>query len=180
MSWKTRSRAAQALELVLAQVLERGAGRELVDDERGGGRRQQHLTAVPGGHDARRAVQGRAEVVALPLGRLAGVQPHPDAERAGLAPRLVREVLLGGQAGADAVDGRVEDGHEAVADRLHDLAARALDGAAQDGVVALERSLHGLLVVLPERVLPSMSVNRKVSVRDAGSGRVGCSSVAMR
>ena len=38
--------AAEALELVLAEVLERGAVRELVHDERGRGRRQQHLAAV--------------------------------------------------------------------------------------------------------------------------------------
>ena len=143
-------RAAEALELVLAEVLERGAVRELVNDECGRGGREQHLTAVPGGHDARRAVQGRAEVVALARRRLPGVQPHANAEWSGLAPRLFQKVLLGAEAGADTVDGRVEDGHEAVADRLHDLAARALDGAAQDGVVALERLLHGLLVLLPQ------------------------------
>ena len=86
--------AAESLQLVLAHVLQGGAVRQLVGDERSGGRRQQHLAAMAGGHDARGPVEGRTEVVALALGRLAGVQTHPDAERSGLAPRLAHEVLL--------------------------------------------------------------------------------------
>jgi hypothetical protein len=116
-------RPAEALQLVLAEVAEAAAVREAVGDQRGCGCRQEHLAAVAGGHDPRRAIEGRAEVVPLTRGGLAGVQAHADAERPGGAPGLLCEPALGVQAGAQAVDRRVEDGHESVADRLHDVPA---------------------------------------------------------
>ena len=140
----------QSLQVMLAEVAQLATGGQPVHDQGGRGRRQEHLAAMPGGHDPRGAVESRAEVVALARRGLAHVQAHADAERPGLAPRLARERALGVQAGADPVDGRVEDGHEPVADRFHDLPTGGLDAVTEDRVVALERALHRLLVVLPE------------------------------
>ena len=46
---------------------------------RGGG--EQDLLSMGGGHDARRAIQRRTEIVAISKFRHAGMQAHPYSER---------------------------------------------------------------------------------------------------
>src|SRR5436309_4510645 len=87
--------ASQALELILAQVTQRGLARQFVHDQRRRGRRQKYLATVAGAHDPCGTVEGRAEVVALPRRSLTYVKPHPDTKGSGLAPGLVGETMLG-------------------------------------------------------------------------------------
>src|SRR5829696_401012 len=135
---------------MLAQVMQRGTVGKRVRGKERDGRRKQYLTTMTRGHESRGPIEGRAEVVTLAKGGLSGVEDHSDAKRARLAPRLADEVALCIEAGADAVYGRVEDRHEPIANRLHDMPCRTLHGVPQDRVVAFEGPLHGVLVVLPE------------------------------
>ena len=70
----------QPLQLVLAEVEELGllVRREQVV----GGLRDEHLTAVPRSADPGGPMDVEAHVSALGRGRLAGMDAHPDAERA--------------------------------------------------------------------------------------------------
>ena len=69
-----------------------GAGRST---KRGGRLRQQDLAAVTGRHDPRGPVDRGPEVVAAARLGLAGVDPHPDADRAPVRPRLARRARAG-------------------------------------------------------------------------------------
>ena len=60
------------------------------------------------------------------------------------------QALLSREAGGYAVACRVEDGHDAVAGGLDDLAAERPPRPRQDVVVLRERDAHGVGVVLPE------------------------------
>ena len=66
---------AQILEPVRAQVADLGV------DERASRLRKQHLAAVADGGDARALVHVEADVSLLGQPRLAGVEPHPHADR---------------------------------------------------------------------------------------------------
>ncbi len=87
--------APEVLEPVLAEVAQARAVREVVRGEGRGGRRQEHLPAVPGGHDPGGAVDGRTEVVvAAPFG-VPAMDADPDAERPGLRPCRRRRARAG-------------------------------------------------------------------------------------
>jgi hypothetical protein len=103
---------------------------------------------------------------------LAGVQPHPYAEGSGLLPGLLCQTALGSQAGANRIDCRSEDGHQAIASGLDQLPAGSRHRSLQDRVVALQRTLQRQREALPRPLLPSTSVNRKVKVRDTLSGSI--------
>ena len=142
--------APEVAQVVLAEVEEAGAVREPLRGERPGGRREQHLAAVPGRHDPGGAVHGGAEVVAAPLLGLPAVDAHPHPQRAGLAPRLGDQAALRGEARRRRVDRAGEDRHHPVAGRLDHRAAGSLDGVAQDRVVPAEGDLHAVRELLPQ------------------------------
>ena len=67
----------QALQSMLAHVAEGDTCRQISAYQFRRSDREKDLAAVRGGHDARGAIQHRAEIIAIPkLGR-AGVQAHP-------------------------------------------------------------------------------------------------------
>jgi hypothetical protein len=78
--------------------------------------------------------------------------------------------LLHGERRVQGVPGRGERRKERVAGRLEHMATVRLDAATQDVVVSCQRGLHRLRRVLPQRVLPSMSVTRNVSVPEGNGG----------
>ena len=175
-SWKTRSGAARSLS-----GAHRGpaacALRELVADELGAAARAAPARRAPRPLP-RGAVDGRSEVVASRVG--ASPACSPIRTRSG-------SVSPQGSCARSCWAGRRPDGVAAELKTamnpspiVFTTCRAALDGSAQDGVVAHERLLHRVRVLLPEAVLPSMSVKRKVTVRDAGSGRVGSTSVAVQ
>ena len=142
--------APEVLEPVLAEVAQARTVREVVRGEGRGGGRQEHLPAVPGGHDPGGAVDGRTEVVvAAPFG-VPAMDADPDAERPGFRPCRRREPALDGETCRHPVSGRRRSRHQSVAGRLHDLPASRLDGAAQDRVVPLKGGRHGVGQSLPE------------------------------
>jgi hypothetical protein len=73
---------------VLAEIDDANVVRQVVLDELARCVRQQNLTAVRGGADARTAVDTHADVALAADQRLAGVQSHADAERGVLRPGL--------------------------------------------------------------------------------------------
>ena len=117
-------RPPEVLQSMFPEVAQRGAGREPALDEAGGRLGQQDLAAVTGRHDPRRPVhRGPKEVPAARL-HLAGVDPHPHPDGAPVRPRLREQPVLSGDRGRHGADRNGEDGHESVAGRLDDLAAR--------------------------------------------------------
>ena len=101
-------------------------------------------------HDPRRAVGGRAVVVAVTGRRIAGVDAHSDAQTTGHGPRLGVQRALGGERGVERVPRGGEDGVEPVAGRLHDSPVVLLDRVAQDRVVAFQRRAHRVRMLLPQ------------------------------
>ena len=142
--------AAQVLQAVLAQVAQGDARGKLPADERRGRLGQQDLSAVTGRHDPRRAVDGRAEEVAAARIGVAGVDAHPDADRARVRPGLRSEGLLGRDACGQRIGRAGEHGHHPVAGRLDDPAGRLADRRAQDDVVARQGGTHLVRVPLPQ------------------------------
>ncbi len=71
-------RAAQVLQLMVAEVPQRQARRQRVADQRRGGVGEQDLTAVADGGDPGGAVYIQAHQPGADPGRLTGVYPHPD------------------------------------------------------------------------------------------------------
>src|SRR2546430_13945652 len=68
----------QILETMLAEI----AKLDLRPEQASGRLRDEHLSAVPRGADARSAMHVEADVPFLGAGRLAGVDAHPHAHRA--------------------------------------------------------------------------------------------------
>ncbi len=143
-------RAAEILEPVLPEIPQRGVVGRVLTHERDGRGREQDLAAVPGGHEPCGAVDRRAEVVVAAALRPAHVQPHPDTERTGLAPRLGGEAALGGETGRHPPGGVREDRHEPIAGGLDHLSAGGGDRRLQDGVMPGKRPAHRLGHLLPE------------------------------
>ena len=144
----------QVAQPVLAQVAQRGARRQVVADQVGRRRREQHLAAVAGRQQPRQPVQGRGAVgaVAVGVGR-AGVQRQPHPQRLGqpgVGPRLGQQRPLGVERRGHRGRGGGEGGQQRVADRPGDDAAVVGDGGAEDRLVAGDGGRHGPGVVAPE------------------------------
>ncbi len=170
---KDMLRTDQVLEAVLAQVAQRGLGRQLIADQVGGGCGQEGLTSVSHGHQARSPVQRRTVVVAAALLGLAGVKSHPDpkAMRVDLLPAGFDNGLLRLQRSANAGLSRFEDGVKPISGGLDDAAAIVLDGAAQQLIVARQSRLH-----LPGEFLPEFGAAFEISEQEGygARGEVRC------
>ena len=71
---------------MLTEIPERNVGRQLVGDQLARGARDEHLPAVAGRADPRRAVHVQADVVVHRDVRLAGVDTHAHAHVHALGP----------------------------------------------------------------------------------------------
>ncbi len=143
-------RTSKVLEPVLAEISQaRPSGQPLLGQGRGG-RREQHLATVPGGHDPGRPIDGRSEVVVAASVGVAGVESHPDAQRPGLAPSFRAKRLLGRQRRRNPIHRRGKDRHQAVAGGLDHASGRCLDRLGQDRVVPLQGGPHRARQPLPE------------------------------
>ncbi len=143
-------RAVQVLEVMLAPVQQGRAGREIVGDERGARRRHEDLPAVTDRQQSRDPVEGRAEVVAVADLRITGMDRHPDVDRGGRGPRLVREGSLPGEGRPSRRAGPLERRQQAVAGCLDDPATGPLHRRPQQIVVRRERRLHRAPLRLPQ------------------------------
>ena len=137
-------RRREVLQTVLAEVANGLAG-----DEVARRLRQEHLPAVPGGGDPRRAVDVDPDVALVGHDRLARVEPHADADR----PVAERRLPVGG--GGDRVGGARERDEERVALRVHLDAAVPRESLAQHTAVLAQqlRVALAVLVQQPRRAL---------------------------
>ena len=124
----------EVLELVLAEVPLDDPGEGVVGEHGRGRLRGEDLSAVTCGHDPRRAVDAHAVVAGLRDGRLAGVQPHPDAHLAVLGPG-VRRARAGVSCCRRGVAGPGEDVEERIALGVDLLAAVARERLAHEPLV---------------------------------------------
>ena len=113
---------------MLAQIAERVAG-----EQRSGRGRHEHLSAVTGGCDARRAVDVDADVALLGQVRRAGVDAHADPDRPG------GERLLGRCRRAQRTGRGGKGDEEGIPLRVDLDAAVDAERGAQDAAVLRER-----------------------------------------
>ena len=114
------------------------------------GAREHDLAPVRRRHQPARAVQRRAEVVAVALVHLAGVDAHADRQRSDRTPRLGRERAHRLHGSGDGIrDGR-QRGVRTVAGGLEDAARVLLDGIAEDRVVTRQCLPHGVGMLFPQ------------------------------
>ncbi len=130
-------RFGNSAQLVCAQVAQRRSRRQHLPDAVRRSRREQRLTAVARGHHALHARQCQRRVI-LAAARLhgAGVQPHPHAHRADVAPALLVQCALRVERGRKRVAGFLERSAEAVTLNLEHVAAMFADRVLQQRVVA--------------------------------------------
>ena len=129
----------EVLEPMLAEAPQLRARRQLIEDERRRGLRQQDLAAVPGAGDPRRPVDVRTDVLAIAVERaVAGVQAHPDVDRHALGPGLGGEPPLGVDRGRHALVDPLEHREDPVALGLLLVAAGRLDRPADEHPVSGE------------------------------------------
>ena len=100
---------------MLTEIPERDVARQLVGDQLARGARDQHLPAVAGSADPRRAMHVQADVIILSDFRLAGVDAHPHAHVDALGPTLGRKRPLRAHRGGDRVARPREGDEERVA-----------------------------------------------------------------
>jgi hypothetical protein len=125
---------------VLAEVKQRHLSRE----QRGGHSRAQHLPPVAEGHQAGRLVHGCAEVVAIALDDLTGVQAHADANRRLRWPRSRGQLRLCVRGRRDRITGAREGRPEPVSSGREHHPAVAGDGTADYRVMELQGGAHGV------------------------------------
>ena len=134
----------EVLEAVLAEVADRHVRGQRRRDQRAGRLGDQDLAAVARGGDARGPVDLERRVVpARGWGRLARVEPHPDADLGVGRPRMRRERALRRDGRRRGRAGAGERHEERVALRLHLHAAVRREGCPQDRAVSLEEGLVG-------------------------------------
>jgi hypothetical protein len=153
----------QALQAMLAHLPQRDtvwqSGAQ--NFRRHGG--DQDLLAMGDGHDPRRAIQRRAEIIAFAQFRHAGVQAHSHAQRdrrLGIGRRRLRardaglrrlQGALRREARGERVRRRFEDGEKAVPRGLHDATGGILNRTTQQRVVPRECDLHRVRILIPQR-----------------------------
>ena len=120
-----------------------------VDDLR---RRRRHhdLAPVPRRHQTGGEVDRRAEIVAVALNCLTGVDADTHGDRRRRRPRLGAKPPLSFDGRRHRVGRPRESGAERVAPGRKDAAARAGDRLAQDAVVTLQSLTHGTRVLVPQ------------------------------
>ena len=159
-------RRREVLEPVFAEVAYGLAG-----DEVARRLRQEHLAAVPGGGDPRRAVDVDPDVALVGHDRLARVEPHADADRSVAERRLP----VGG--GGDRVGCARERDEERVALRVHLDAAVPRKRLPQHTTV-LAQQLRVALAVLVQQPRRALDVREEERHCPAGKslGTPGVSS----
>src|SRR5207245_5241048 len=147
---------AQVLEPVRAEVA------CLVVDERVSRLRKQYLAAVADGCDARASVHVDSDVSLLGYTRLAGVKPHPDADRP------IGQAALGVHSRGSRVRRSRERHEERVTLRIHLDTVVVRTGRAHDPAVIVECIAVSVaeLVQQPRRPLDVREEERHYSTRE--------------
>ena len=112
---------------MLTEVAQRGLLGQLPLNQIGRNARNDDLTAMGDRQQARDAVDRRAEIVAVALVRIAGMQGHADGQALDRIPLLGVERPLRLERGRDRCRPRRERDAKGVADGLEDETAAALE-----------------------------------------------------
>ena len=141
----------EILELRHAELDQTGPVGQRGGDPLGCGRRDEYVAAAGDGAQPGDPVDGAAEVVALALDGLAGVQRHPHRQHAIRRPGLGVDRVLRGERRGRRVDGRGEHAERrvALALGLDQQAAVVADGRAHQLIVTSEHIGHHLRRPLP-------------------------------
>ena len=134
-------RRRQVAQAVLTEV----APDHAVIQQRFGRRRQQHLSTVPRGHDPRRAIHRRTEIVPVAFLHLARVQPHPHANQ-----RMIGQTRLRLHRRIDAVRRARERRRESIATCREHVPTVRFDRATHDAVMLRQRGSHLVGTLLPQ------------------------------
>ena len=102
-----------------------------------------------GAEQARRAVHGRTEVVAVPRFGIAGGDRHAHRQSVNGAEIFAVQTALHGDRGLERIAGIPKRRAKCIADRFENVTTVALDLASQDLVVAAQRAAHRLAVRFP-------------------------------
>src|SRR5581483_3151952 len=160
-----RLRAVEAGDAGLPELAHAQGGRQLVLDERSGRAREQDLPAVAEVADPRGLVHREADIALAVHGRLARVQPHPDADGAAVRPRMRRERSLRRRGAGDGRARAAKDEEEGVALSV-DLDALVLgEGRPEERVVLAEEPT----VLVPAELL--QQARRALDVREEKGDR---------
>ncbi len=145
-------RAVEVLQPMLAQVHEQrhAARQRSVWASTAARGRQQHLAAVTGGHQARRAVHRWTVVIAgAAIGR-PGVDGHAHAQRHAIGPRLTAQVELARRGWPPPHPGPYRTRPSNRRRWSSRPRRRSLDRATHDRVVANQGVPHCLWMLLPQ------------------------------
>jgi hypothetical protein len=110
-------------------------------------RREKHLPAVPGGHDAGCSVHAQSHVALAADRRLARIESHPHANGKAVRPREPDESSLRRDRGGDRISGPAESEEERVALSVDLPAFPFGDCRAQQSLVLRE---HVVVAAAPE------------------------------
>lgn len=113
------------------------------------GPRDENLSAMPCRHDPSGSVEGRAEVVAVPLVCDSCVETHTDEDFFDL-PWLTGQSLLHGDRRAEGVMRIAERRRKRIAGGREHVPVAVLDRRVQDLVVARHHPAHGIGVGFPQ------------------------------
>ena len=119
------------------------------------------------GHDARCAIERRAEKVAGARLHLAEVNTHAHVQRSRFQrPGASKQCLLPGDSCIDRLRTGIEYGVQAIAGSLEDQASLVFDRCAQEIVVLLQRGAHRV-----RRVLPQMGAAFDIGEQERGAAQ---------
>jgi hypothetical protein len=150
VTWEHHLGPSAVTKLMAPERDEPNRGWQRVAHQIGGRLRAQHLTGVGDGHEPSRAVQDRAEVVALALLCDTAVQRHPYPHGTGLVPRHLAQRHVAGDGRLYRRVGIGEDGAQAITHALQHVPAVSRDGLAQHCVMVGHRVAHRVRMLLPQ------------------------------
>ena len=132
-----------------------------------------------GADDPRHAVDYGAEVVLVTCKGTARMQAHADSQSAHVLPGIVLKNALHLRRRLSAINRRLEDGAHGITHGFEHRTAMAADDFGEQRVVASDDFIHRAPNSSQRRVLPSISVKRKVTV-PLGSDKCGSSTSMVR
>jgi hypothetical protein len=156
----------QVAQPVLAKIDEDAA----ITYELGNRRATDELPAVRGRHDASRAVDVRAEVVAVLFSGVTRVESHPGLQREAFRPVRTGQSNLGRDRARHSACRASKHGKRAIARALDHPSTVRVDRVAHHGVMHRQRGSHGVGLVLPQprRALDIREKKRECALRLAG------------
>ena len=155
-------------QVLLPEVDDRDALRQVVPEQRARRLREQDLAAVARRADARRADDVEAEVALVADGRLAGVQAHPHPHLGALGPVVCAESALGRNRAGDRLRCARERVEERVALRVDFRAALRAQVLAEEPPVLAD----DFAVVVTERLeQPRRALDVGEEERDRAAGK---------